>query len=101
MKNAVLYEEVNDSLICKFSCNLDDAVVDLFQDELLNKIQEKHKTVIFDLEKVSYISYSFLKVAILAARETKAMHIEIIKAKPDIQEVFIKAKLGRIFKFSV
>ena len=99
MKEAIIFKDTKRHLLCRFSCDLDDVVDQLFEDTLLDKIQQSGKLIVFDLASVEYVSYSFLKTSILAAREAKGMHITIINARPDIKDVFLNAKTGKIFRF--
>jgi anti-anti-sigma factor len=97
--NIVTFREDNGTLICEFKGKLDSVVSELVEDVVFDKIQQTGLPVAFDLKNAEYVSSAFLRLSIKAARASVGMTVNILNAKPDIQDIYKMTGLTKIFKF--
>jgi len=76
------------TLACSFSERLDTDNCFKFSNDVLEKVRESKIPVIFDLEKVDYISSIFLGLCLRIAKEVGFQNFTIVNTKPNVLKVF-------------
>ena len=90
-----MYEEKDGKLVCSLPERLDTVSCAQLESKLLEKIQEAGIPVIFDMQKVEYISSPCLRICIEVARITGKDNLSIINASPDVKKIFRIAGFDR------
>ena len=94
----VTYQETDTQLICAFTGALNTAGCQSFEKELLEKTAASQKNVVFDLEKVSYISSAFLRICIQHAKTKGITAFFVTNVSPEVKRVFKIAGLDQLFQ---
>jgi anti-anti-sigma factor len=93
----VVFEVGDGELLCRFAGRMDTAMSMRLEDEVFDQaLRHREDNVIFDLEKVSFVSSAFYRICLKTARATKAMKVTVVKAAPHVREGFTITGLDRI-----
>jgi anti-anti-sigma factor len=76
------------SLVCTFGERMDTVKCQEVETELLNKVVETKMPVIFDVEKVAYVSSAFLRLCLRTAKEVGSGNFSIVNVQPNVKKVF-------------
>jgi anti-sigma B factor antagonist len=90
-------EIINEQVICYPEGRL-DTLVALEMEKEVDGVTDKEKKLIFDFEKVDYISSSFLRICLKKVKELGKENFSIINPSPDIKKVFKIAGLENLVK---
>ena len=82
------YNLTEEKLISTFSGKIDSAACTGFESELMKKITEAGKPVVFDLAEVDYIAPSFLRICIHVPKLIGNENFSIINVSPHVKKVF-------------
>lgn len=80
--------ENNQSIEFKFHPRMDTYKAQEIENELITRIKNTSKDVVFDLDGVMYISSYFLRLCLNAAKSVGADKFSIINVRQDIRKVF-------------
>lgn len=94
----VKFDEVNEKLVCYFSGHLDSSNVVKWEQHLLEKIRVSKLPVVFDMEKVPYISSGFLRICIQIAKEVGKENLTVIHTCQYVKKVFTVSGLDKQLK---
>lgn len=100
MHEIVTYKQEDGKLKCFFHGRLDSGVSGMIEDELIDHILLAQCPVVFDFENVEFVSSSFLRLSIKAARSTPDMQITIQNANSEIKQEYGADELKKIFVFA-
>ncbi|MBE0477886.1 STAS domain-containing protein [Candidatus Aerophobetes bacterium] len=75
-------------LVCSFPERLDTNYCAENSDELLQKIEESGREVIFDLQKTAYISSAFLRICLQISKEKGRECFSLTNVCPSVKKVF-------------
>lgn len=102
------YDEQQKKLTCNFEGNLDTRVsLDLSSEVsnavLLVKGDENLETkarfdIVFNLQDVTYIASSFIRICVSTAKQTESGRFAIINAHPEIRKTFVMVGLESFVK---
>ncbi len=82
------YNLTEEKLVSTFSGKIDSVACSKFESELIKKITEAEKPVVFDLAKVDYIASSFLRICIYVPKLIGTENFSIINVTPHVKKVF-------------
>ena len=85
----------NTEVICYPEGRLDTTVA-LEMEKEVAKVTDKTKKLVFDFEKVDYISSSFLRICLKKVKELGKDKFNIVNPSPDIKKVFKIAGLENL-----
>lgn len=85
-------------LICKFLGNMETNICEKISEDLLKNVKESKKPVVFDLEKVDYVSSMFLGLCMTALKHLGPDNISVINVHPNVKKVFKIAKIDALIK---
>jgi len=86
------------TLICSFSGKMDTESCQESSEDLLKNVKESKGPVVFDLEKVDYVSSLFLGLCIAALKQLGADNFSIINIHPNVKKVLKIAKMDTLIK---
>lgn len=87
-------------LICRFSGNMDTESCQAVSEDLLKNIKESKGPVVFDLEKVDYVSSMFLGLCVTALKQLGPGNLSIINIRPNVKKVFKIAKIDALINLA-
>ncbi|MBN1998271.1 STAS domain-containing protein [candidate division KSB1 bacterium] len=71
-----------------FSKRLDSDVCKTLEPKILNKVKNNHTVIVFDLEKVDYISSAFLGICLAVFKKVGDAKFSIMNVAPEVKKVF-------------
>ena len=77
-----------EKLVCSFLERLDTAYCLDCESKLFEKIRESKMPIIFDLQKTNYVSSSFLRICLQAAKEKGGKNFSLTNVCPSVKKVF-------------
>jgi len=89
------------TLHCVFAGRLGSNECPQIEDELAERLADPPKAVVFDLEKVDFVSSAFLRVCIRTARRLDGGGLLIVNASSLIKDVLMAAGFDRVPEISV
>ncbi len=90
-------------LVCRFDGRMDAAVNAEAQtavEERVNALlaaQPEQLSVVFDVEKVSYVSSAFLRICLIVARKVGGDRFSVSGTNPTLKKIFLVAGLDSTF----
>ncbi|MDR0337447.1 MAG: STAS domain-containing protein [Planctomycetaceae bacterium] len=99
------YEQINETLFCRFDAEMDTITCTKIADELATQIktalQEKSDLkIVFDLSETTYIASSFLRFCVQYYKMVGAGRLTVTHASDNIKEVFEIAALTEILSLN-
>ena len=97
------FDETTAHLVCRFEGRMDTAVnaeAQAVVEERVNALlatQPEKLTVVFDLEKVTYVSSAYLRICILVAKRVGAGRFSVRGTSPTLKKIFLVAGLDNVF----
>ncbi len=88
----------NKKLICRFPKRMDSDACAKWEGKGYKKIREKKLPVVFDLNKVDYISSLFLSLCVKALKETGRDNFTVINASANVKKIFTIPGLDKLIK---
>ena len=82
------YNLTDDKLICTFSGILNSAECLKWKEELILKIRQAEKFVVFDMKDVEYIASGFLRICIHASKSIGTENFSLTNVSPHVKKVF-------------
>ena len=92
------FSEQDDSLVCTLVGHLDTQACAAIEAELLAKVREAQRPVVFDLAGVSYVASMFFRLCLQVAREVGTKRFRIVQAQPAVNKVFKVAGLAAMVR---
>jgi len=80
--------EHDNTLVIRLIGRMDSTHCAVIHDPLVARITAAGKSVVLDMEEVSFVASAFLHLCILAAKIVGADHIRMVKVSPMLQKVF-------------
>jgi len=87
-----------DTLICRFLGNMDTDNCQTISEDLLKNVKESKRPVVFDLEKVNYVSSMFLGLCMAVLKQLGPGNLSIINIHPNVKKVFKIAKIDALIR---
>jgi len=95
----VTYALQADKLRIAFAGRLDTARCSTLQNELMTQIEATELPVVFDLQEVSFIASSFLRLCLMSVRKRGGGAVLPVTApSPAIEKVFVMAGLDKVIR---
>jgi anti-anti-sigma factor len=94
----VTYVLQADKLRIAFAGRLDTARCSTIQNELMTQIEATELPVVFDLQEVSFIASSFLRLCLMSVRKLGAERFSLTAPSPAIEKVFVMAGLDKVIR---
>jgi anti-anti-sigma factor len=95
-------------LICRFPSRIDTVASATISEEMANQLESMKEpgetvlaaseSIVFDLQDVTYISSSFIRICISTAKQTSKGNYSIIHCDPFIKKTFKIAGLDELLK---
>ena len=85
-------------LICRFLENMDTGSCQAISEDLLKNVKESKKPVVFDLEKVDYVSSMVLGLCMAVLKQLGPDNLSIINVRPNVKKVFKISKIDALIK---
>ncbi|MFH1798072.1 MAG: STAS domain-containing protein [Candidatus Omnitrophota bacterium] len=89
----------NENLICRFAKHMDSLACAKWEEKGYKKIHDKKMPVIFDLNKVEYVSSLFLNVCVKALKRAGQDNFTVINASENVKKIFTISGLDKLIKF--
>ncbi|MCX6270031.1 MAG: STAS domain-containing protein [Bacteroidetes bacterium] len=90
------FREDGHQLTCVLDERLDTLLSRSFEEELEGKPLDRYTDLIFDMEKVQYVSSSFLRICIKTAKQLQPGRLSIIHVSPVILKILNIANITGI-----
>ena len=81
--------------IFAFEGRLDTSTCSKIENDILTQVKGTTQPIVFDLDKIDFVSSSFLRICIFAAKKAGAGNFQIINTLPQINKVFKIAGLDQ------
>ena len=94
----IAYNISDGKLLCSFVGQLDTAACEEFRNQLWEKVQELKLPVIFDMQKVDYVSSEFLRICIQVFKEVGDEKFVLVDVHPSVKKVFKISGLDKLMK---
>ncbi len=82
------YNSIDSELVCTFTGKLNSAECQIWKEELILKIRQIEKPVVFDLKDVEYIASSFLRICIHVSKSIGTENFSLTNVPPHVKKVF-------------
>jgi len=79
---------VEEKLICNFPERMDTENCNKCAEDLYEKVHSENKPVVFNLEKVNYVSSMFLSVCIEIFKQIGKGNFSLVNVQPNVKKVF-------------
>ena len=80
--------ESDDLLTCSLPARLDTISSQAIETELVEKIENFKRKIIFDFSDVTFISSYFLRILLNALKKVGVENLEVVKVSSEIKKVF-------------
>lgn len=88
----------NKTLICRFAKRMDSDACMKWEKKGYKKVEEKKLPVIFDLNKVDYISSLFLSLCVKVLKQTGRDNFAVINTSLNVKKIFTISGLDKLIK---